>query len=67
MTMLEYLLYLKSMKGFLFDGESRFDELLPEDKERMIRQGLIYVEELSPRVINVELTEAGEDFLSSFH
>ena len=67
MTILEYLLYLKSMKGFLFDGESRFDELSSDDKEKMIKQGLIYIEELSKGGINVELTQAGEDFLESLN
>ena len=55
------------MKGFLFDGESRFDELSSDDKEKMIKQGLIYIEELSKGGINVELTQAGEDFLESLN
>ena len=67
MTILEYLLYLKKYKGFLIDGETRINEILPDDKEKMIKQGLIFIEETSSDDVTVELTQAGEDFLNSLN
>lgn len=67
MTMLEYLLYLKDNKGILFDSEARLNEILPEDKEKLIRQGFISVDDYLNGLVTVYLRRAGEEFLLSLN
>ena len=67
MTLLEYLLYLKDNKGLLLDEETRLDELNSDDKERLIKQGLIFIYDYPGDSITVELSQAGEDFINSLN
>jgi len=71
MTKLEYLLYLKSKKGILikdkYEDETRLDEVFPEDREDLLRNGYIFMDEVDSNTTWVEITNLGEDFLLSVH
>lgn len=64
MTKLEYLIFLKSNKEFLFLEESRLDEVIREDREDLIRNGYVYIEG-NPGEEYIYLTKAGKSFLDS--
>lgn len=67
MTAIEYLSYLKLNKGILFGDETRLDEVLPDDREKLIRHGYIFLDDDPDGTLWVELTQAGEDFLLSVY
>lgn len=71
MTKLEYLLYLKSQKGLLikdkYEDETRLSEVLPEDREDLLRKGYIFMDEVNSDTTWVEITNLGEDFLLSVY
>ena len=71
MTKLEYLSYLKSKKGLLikdkYEDETRLSEVLPEDREDLLRNGYIFMDEVDSDTTWVEITNLGEDFLLSVY
>lgn len=64
MTKLEYLLYIWSQKGLLFIEESRLDEVIREDRDQLLRQGYIRVDEEDGYEM-VSITRKGLDYLNS--
>lgn len=60
MTKLEYLIFLRKNKGFLFKEESRLDEVIEGDREDLLKQRYIEVEGNI-----VFLTALGEIYLNS--
>ena len=64
MTKLEYLIFLVSNKGFLYMDESRWNEVIEEDKEILVKHGYVRIEG-NPGFETISITKRGETYLNS--